>query len=286
MKKLSVYLVVPLVLSTFAPLHADSILIDSTRGSVIKLTEKGQPACGTVNWGSIRRSGSTQIDGYHIDMKEAKFPLEKGQWQQLLSKIAGDKEEVTIAHDWKKGPAGLAAALRVAYDIRSHGGKAWVFNGPIGKLKPASTCVGQYVFKDKPEKIYMDEAQFWAVMKNGHFLDARGRGATAPPSYTWVMGSPLRGKAVDIASFINNEGKVDKDAFGCEVFKDISVAGCDSVHKTFLAVEAAKYANCASQPKIMPYWGLAGASRHSKVAEKLWGSDLSPNSKRSGEIAK
>ena len=129
----------------------------------------------------------------------------------------------------------------------------------------------------------MEESQFWSELRTGRFLDARGRGAKTPPSYTWLVGSPDGAKTIDIASFTNN-GKVDKDSYSCEVFNDISIAGCDSVHKTFLAVEAAKYADCASQPKIMPYWGLAGASRKVAIAKKVWGDNVIPNAKRSGEI--
>lgn len=263
---------------------ADTILVEQPRGSIIKLTQKGKPACGTVNWGSIRQTGTVTIDGQTITMGEPKLPLSKAQWELLLSKIAGDKKEVTIAHAWEKGPAGLAAALRVAYDIRSHGGTAWVLNGDIGHYKSEADCTGEYHFKGKPMQVYMSEEQFWNEIKHGQFLDARGRGATAPPNYTWVVGSPKQAKAIDIASF-TYKGKVDKDAYSCDAFKNVSVAGCDSVHKTFLAVEAARYANCDTQPKIMPFWGLAGASRHSKIAKKVWGDHLTLNSKRTGEIA-
>lgn len=282
--KLTSLLVVSLG-SVSLPVAADTILVDAPRGSVIKLAEKGEPACGMVSWSNIRQAGSVTIDGHLINMQEAKLPLNQQQWQQLLSKIAGNKDEITIAHAWEKGPAGLAAALRVAYDIRSHGGTAWVLNGAIGDLKPEANCNGSYAFKGKPQEIYMSELQFFSEMRKGRFLDARGDGAKHPPSYTWVMGSPQKAKAVDIASFMD-KGKLDKDSYSCDVFNDVTVAGCDSVHKTFLAVEAAKYANCSSQPKIMPYWGLAGASRDSHVAKKVWGDDFSLNEKRSGEIAK
>ena len=262
---------------------ADTILVEQPRGSVIKLTQKGKPACGTLDWGSIRQTGTVNIDGETINMGEPKLPLSKVQWEKLLSTIVGNKDEVTIAHAWEKGPAGLAAALRVAYDIRSHGGTAWVLNGDIGNYKAESNCTGDYGFKGKPMQVYMSEAQFWQELQTGEFLDARGEGATEPPNYTWIVGSPSKARAIDIASF-TYRGKVDKDAYSCDAFKDISVAGCDSVHKTFLAVEAARFANCDSQPKIMPFWGLAGASRHSKVAKKVWGDKLTLNSKRSGEI--
>lgn len=288
MKNLSVFLPKWLFLGLLAAMpvttFAGTILVDEPRGSVIKLTKKGEPACGTVNWGSIRQPGSIRIKGQMITMKEAKLPLDKEKWEQLLSTVAGDTDEITIAHAWDTGPAGLAAALRVAYDIRSQGGMAWVLNGPAGNIKTENNCAGEYRFKGNPVQIYMSEESFWKEMQSGRFLDARGSGAKTPPSYTWVVGTPEKGKAVDIASFTHN-GKVDTDAYGCEVFDGISVAGCDSVHKTFLAVEAAKYANCSSQPKIMPLWGLAGASRHTLPAKKLWGEKITLNEKRSGEIA-
>ena len=289
MKILSVHIIkslsiLILIITSFS-VFADSILINEPRGSIVQLTQKGKAACGTVNWGSIRQPGNVNIATKKIQMKEPKLPLTKAQWQKLLSKIVGDKKEITIAHSWKKGPAGLAAALRIAYDIRSHGGTAWVLNGPIGKHKATTNCTGNFAFTGKPQEIYMKEAQFWAALRKGKFLDARGRGAKAPPSYTWIMGSPIKAIAIDIASF-TNQGKVDLDSYSCDVFKNVSVAGCDSVHKTFLAVEAAKYAKCKNQPKIMPYWGLAGASRHASVAKKVWGKEFTPNKKRSGEIAR
>lgn len=287
MKKLFIHVIkslsIPILLITSTSVFSDTILIDKPKGSVIKLTQKGNAACGTVNWGSIRQSGNLKIAGKKFNMKEPKLPLSKSQWQKLLSKIAGNKKDITIAHAWNKGPAGIAAALRVAYDIRSHGGTAWVLNGPIGNNKTTQNCAGNYAFTGKPQEIYMKEVQFWTELRKGQFLDARGRGAKAPPSYTWINGSPVKAKAIDIASFTNG-GKVDIDSYSCDVFKDVSVAGCDSVHKTFLAVEAAKYAKCETQPKIMPYWGLAGASRHTSVAKKVWGNNFVPNQKRSGEI--
>lgn len=275
---LCMLLTLPMVVS------AESILVDQPKGSILQLTQKDEPGCGTVNWGSVRQSGSITIDGQAINMGEPKLPLSKLQWETLLTKTVGNQEQITIAHAWNKGPAGLAAALRIAYDIRSHGGTAWVFNGPIGDNKPVEKCAGEYKFRGEPVQIYLSEEQFWKEITKGAFMDARGRGAQEPPSYTWVVGSPVKAKAIDIASFTMND-KVDKDVYSCEEFKDVSVAGCDSLHKTFLAVEAAKYANCDSQPKLMPYWGLAGASRHMKVAKKVWGEEVELNEKRSGEIA-
>lgn len=261
---------------------ADTILVEKPKGALIQLTEKGEPACGEVSWKSVRQPGKITIAGELVEMKEAKLPLAKEQWEALLTKIAGNQKEVTIANGWVKGPAGLAAALRVAYDIRSHGGTAWVLNGRMDDNKAHANCSGEYKFSGKPESVYLSEEQFWEEYKNGKFLDARGRGAQEPPSYTWVVGSPNKGVAMDIATFTNND-KVDKDVYSCEDFKGFTVAGCDSLHKTFLAVEAAKFANCDTQPKLMPYWGLAGLSRSPKASKLVWGKEVALNSKRSGE---
>ena len=264
---------------------ADSILVEEAKGGLITLTQEGEPACGTVNWGSIRQPGIVTISGEIVEIKEAKLPLSKEQWEELLTKVAGEQKEITIANGWEKGPAALAAALRVAYDVRSHGGTAWVLNGRMEDNKPLAKCAGQYKFTGIPEAVYLTEDQFWQEYKNGKFLDARGRGSQEPPNYTWVIGTPTNGAAVDIATFTNND-KVDKDVYSCDDFKGFTVAGCDSLHKTFLAVEAAKFANCDSQPKLMPYWGLAGLSRSPKVAKEVWGKEVALNAKRTGEWSK
>lgn len=267
------------------PLQAfatESILVDQPRGKLVRLLDKGQPACGVLGWNNVRRSGSFVINGKSLEIQESKLPLSKEQWEALLSRVVGQQQEITIAHDWKKLPAGLAAALRVAYDLRSHGGTAWVLNGPIGKHKPATHCRGQFAFAGQARPLYLPENDFWHKLQQGRFLDARGRGASEPPAYTWVTGSPRNARQVDIASFVNN-GKLDRDSYSCDLFDGATVAGCDSLHKTYLLVEAARYAKCKSQPALMPAWGLAGASRDRVVAQKLWGKDVALNNKRSGD---
>ena len=269
------------VIGTNAAYASQSVLTDTPRGALIKLSKKGKTQCGHIAWGSVRRAGQFNINGDSLNLSEAKLPLSKQQWQELLSNIAGDQKEITIMHSWKNESAGLAAALRMAYDIRSHGGTAWVLNDSSNNLAPLNHCAGSFVFKGEPVNYYASETQFWNAIESGRFIDARGKGAEKPPSYTWVMGSPQNAKVVDISSFLL-DGKVDKDVFNCDVFKNTEVAGCDSVHKTFLAVEAAKFANCDTQPMIMPYWGLAGASRDADTAKKVWGENVVLNAKRSG----
>ncbi len=261
---------------------ADSILVEQPRGGLIKLVEEGAPECGKVSWKSIRRPGTVTISGELIEIKEPKLPLAKEQWEALLTTIAGEQQEITIVSGWDKGAAGLAASLRLAYDLRSYGASAWVLNGRIGNNKTLTGCTGEFKFTGKPEVVYLNEEQFWEAYNNGKFLDARGKGAQEPPPYTWVVGSPKNGSAVDIAAFVKND-KLDTSAYNCENFRGATVVGCDSLHKSFLVVEAAKLAKCDTQPKLMPYWGLAGMSRSSRAATQLWGGDLALNAQRTGE---
>ncbi len=264
---------------------ADSILVAQPKGAVISVIERGSSACGNVSWQDIRQPGTITLSGETIEIKEAKLPLSKEQWEALLSKVAGEQSEITLVNGWDKGPAGLAASLRIAYDIRSQGGTAWVLNGRLGTNKVLNTCTGNYHLTGSPQTVYLTEDQLWKELDNGRFMDARGKDAQTPPNYTWVVGTPANGKAVDIAMFVKDD-KVDPSAYSCAVFRGFSVVGCDSLHKSFLAVEAARFANCDTQPKLMPYWGLAGSSRSAKVTQKLWGSEFALNGGRSGDWPK
>ena len=261
--------------------RAESILVEQPRGALIRLVKQGEPACGTVDWGSVRHPGSFTVNHHTLELAEAKLPLSRGQWETLLTHIAGDQRELTIAHAWPDAPEGLAAALRVAYDIRAHGGQAWVLNGPIGTFPLHTQCRGQFAFTGAPVAVYLSEEQFWAALRKGALIDARGVGAQNAPAYTWVAGTPAGGKALEIGSFLLND-KVDRNAYSCDSFKGYTVAACDSLHKSFLVAEAAKFANCEQQPALMPYWGLAGASRDPETARRLWGKNLVLNAKRSG----
>ncbi len=260
---------------------ADSILVDAPKGVVLKLTKGGAPACGTLDWDSIRRTGSFTAAGKTLTIKESKLPLSKAQWEGLLTKVVGNAPEITIIQAWPEAAGGLAAALRVAYDIRSHGGTAWVLNGGWGERSLNSTCNGLYVFLGKPEKVYMTDKEFWIKLQHGHFLDARGKEAEAPAPYTWVVGSPRGASTIEPTAFIMN-GKVDADIYSCEIFADVSVVGCDTMHKSMLTAEAARFKRCASQPGVMPYWGLSGLSRDATLAKKVWGEQATLNPKRSG----
>ena len=268
----------------FAPVAAlaDSILVDQPRGALIRLVQKGEPACGSVDWGSVRRAGQFSIGAHQLEMKEAKLPLDHAQWEGLLTRVVGEQREITIAHAWENEPAGLAAALRVAYDIRSQGGLAWVLNSPLGPRQPHTHCRGNYQFTGQPTTVYLSESGFWAALEKGALLDARGAESLNPPSYTWVAGTPNGGDPIDIAAFMR-DGKLDRQAVDCKVFEGHTVVGCDSLHKSMLVAEAARYANCAQQPSPMPYWGLAGASRDRETAQRLWGKRPLLNDKRSGD---
>jgi len=260
---------------------ASSILVDEPRGITIKLVKTGKPDCGVLDWDSIRQPGSFTIRGKTLTVKEPKLPLSKTQWETLLSKIAGNAKEVTLVPAWPEAAGGLAASLRVAYDIRSHGGTAWVLNDGSGIREQNTTCNGQFQFTGAPEKVYMTDEEFWTNFDKGVFIDARGKEAETPAPYTWVAGSPRGAHAVEPSTFIKN-GKVDASAYSCDVFKDVTVVGCDSIHKSMLAVEAARYKNCENQPGVMPYWGLTGISRDEKLARKVWGNEAALNPKRSG----
>lgn len=260
---------------------AGSILVDAPRGVVLKVVKTGTAECGVLNWDSVRQAGGFSTQGKALSMKETKLPLSKTQWETLLSKVAGNANEITLIHGWTDPAGGLAAALRVAYDIRSHGGTAWVMNGGWGERAQTRVCEGQYVFSGKPEKVYMTDQEFWRDFESGIFLDARGDEASRPASYTWVMGSPRLAQAVELDSFIMH-GKVDADVYSCDLFAGVSAIGCDSLHKSMLAAEAARYKNCASQPGVMPYWGLSGISRDEKLSKRVWGEQVALNPKRSG----
>jgi len=260
---------------------ASSILVDEPRGVVLKLVKSGKPECGLLDWESIRQAGSFTSSGKTITIKETKLPLSKAQWETLLTRVIGNAKEITLIHAWPDAAGGLAASLRVAYDIRSHGGTAWVMNGGWGERTQTSGCGGEYQFTGKPEKIYLTDEEFWRNFENGIFLDARGKEAESPAPYTWVVGSPRSAHAVEPAAFIKN-GKVDAGAYSCDLFTGITIVGCDSIHKSMLAAEAARYKNCATQPAVMPYWGLTGISRDEQLAKKVWGEQATLNPKRSG----
>lgn len=263
---------------------ANSILVDAPKGALLKLTKIGQPSCGSVDWDSVRQGGDFTASGKHLSMKEKKLPLTRAQWQALLTQVVGKQKEITIAHEWSEPASGLAAAIRVAHDIRSHGGKAWVLNGKAGKLPTMAQCKGEYQFTGKPAKLYMTGQEFWKNLERGVFLDARGDVADTPAGYTWVVGSPRKAKRVEPDALVVN-GKVDRNPEQCAYFEDVSVVGCDSVHKSMLAMEVARYKNCASQPNVMPELGLSGYSRDEQLAKKIWGEDVALNPKRSGNWA-
>ncbi len=260
-----------------------TIMVDQVRGILVKLVRRGKNKCGKLDWWTMRQPGKLTILNRTFDYVDDKMPLSKSQWQTVLTKVVGNNQEITIAHAWGDEIKGLAAAVRAANDIRSHGGKAWAYNGKYDKsLANANIkCKGEYAFTNSPEKIYLTEQEFWQLLRKGQFLDARGKARAAKPTgLTYVLGSPKNSKTVHIGSFIKN-GKLDKGVYSCDTFKDVTVIGCDTVHKAMLAREAARYANCDTQPDVMPYWGLSGASRHKSVAEHLWGKDVEPNPNRS-----
>jgi hypothetical protein len=263
---------------------AGSILVDEPKGVILKLVKTGKPECGTLDWESIRQSGSFTASGKTLTVKETKLPLSKEQWQALLTKVVGAQDEITIVQAWPEAAGGLAASLRVAYDLRSHGGKAWVLNGALGERKVVGNCSGQYAFTGQPEKVYMTEQEFWANFERGAFLDARGKEADDPAAYTWVVGSPQGAKRAEPSAFVKN-GKVDPSAYSCDAFAGVTVVGCDSIHKSMLAMEAARLKGCATQPGVMPYWGLTGFSRDVQLAKKIWGEQAALNPKRSGNWA-
>lgn len=279
--KLHTILISAMLAHTVSAAATESILIDSPKGALLKLTKNGKPECGSVDWDSVRQGGSFIASGKTLSMKEKKLPLSRAQWQTLLNQVVGKQDEITIAHAWPEPASGLAAAIRVAHDIRSHGGKAWVLNGNAGKLPGLSDCKGEYAFTAEPAKLYMTEQEFWQSLNHGNFLDARGDSADTPAGYTWVVGSPLKAKRVEPDDLVVN-GKVDRNPEQCALFENVSVVGCDSVHKSMLAMEVARYKNCASQPQVMPQWGLSGYSRDEALAKKIWGKDVALNIKRSG----
>jgi len=271
-----------LLLAIFPTLAtAQSIIVEQPKGVVIKLVNRGDTDCGVLEWEHARQAGNFTILNTTREQDENKLPLTKAQWQTLLTRVAGDQAEVTIAHAWRDDAPGLAAAIRIAQDIRSHGGTAWAYNGRFNKNMLHKTCTGNYTFKGTPIKIFLNEPEFWELLGKGKFLDARGKAQAArPPAITWIAGSPRDAKVVNIGTFLK-DGKLDRTVYNCEVFNDVAAIGCDSIHMAMLAMEAARYANCQNQPPVMPSWGLSGASRDPAAVKKLWGEHAESNPNRS-----